>query len=201
MQQAFAWVKENGGLCSLNDYPYQSGDTETAGQCKKCKVWHGFKSAMCGALVLKRVFSVVVPLRWSAARPRLPGLRCAATLPRAWRRLSPSSRSRWPSAPARTGCTSFYPLEPGSAQRNHCCWNLVWSHLQVLQGGDLHWQVRGGAQPWHPGSRIQLQRPGQLLVSRDHPAASLDETGQALTHTSPHVWFLRVVKNSWGTNW
>ena len=44
MQQAFAWTRENGGLCTLEEYPYTSGGddgAEGAGarqQCKKCQV-------------------------------------------------------------------------------------------------------------------------------------------------------------------
>lgn len=45
MQQAFAWVKENGGLCSLEEYPYESGDSEQAGKCKTCKVRSGLAKA------------------------------------------------------------------------------------------------------------------------------------------------------------
>lgn len=45
MQQAFAWVKENGGMCSLEEYPYESGDSEKAGKCKTCKVRSGFAEA------------------------------------------------------------------------------------------------------------------------------------------------------------
>lgn len=39
MDNAFAWIKKNGGLCSEQDYPYVSGTTKTAGACKTtCKV-------------------------------------------------------------------------------------------------------------------------------------------------------------------
>ena len=34
MDNAFAWIKKNGGLCSEQDYPYVSGTTKTAGTCK-----------------------------------------------------------------------------------------------------------------------------------------------------------------------
>lgn len=34
MDNAFSWIKKNGGLCSENDYPYVSGTTKTAGTCK-----------------------------------------------------------------------------------------------------------------------------------------------------------------------
>ena len=39
MDHAFTWIEKNGGLCSEADYPYVSGETKTAGTCKKtCKV-------------------------------------------------------------------------------------------------------------------------------------------------------------------
>jgi cathepsin L len=39
MDNAFTWIKKNGGLCSEQDYPYVSGTTKTAGTCKTtCKV-------------------------------------------------------------------------------------------------------------------------------------------------------------------
>jgi KDEL-tailed cysteine endopeptidase len=39
MDHAFAWIEKNGGLCTEADYPYVSGETKTAGTCKKtCKV-------------------------------------------------------------------------------------------------------------------------------------------------------------------
>jgi len=34
MDNAFSWIKKNGGLCSESDYPYVSGTTKTAGTCK-----------------------------------------------------------------------------------------------------------------------------------------------------------------------
>jgi len=34
MDNAFTWIKKNGGLCSEQDYPYVSGTTKTAGTCK-----------------------------------------------------------------------------------------------------------------------------------------------------------------------
>jgi C1A family cysteine protease len=34
MDNAFSWIKKNGGLCSEQDYPYVSGTTKTAGTCK-----------------------------------------------------------------------------------------------------------------------------------------------------------------------
>ena len=39
MDNAFTWIKKNGGLCYEEDYPYVSGTTKTAGTCKTtCKV-------------------------------------------------------------------------------------------------------------------------------------------------------------------
>jgi len=35
MDHAFAWIEKNGGLCREADYPYVSGETKTAGTCKK----------------------------------------------------------------------------------------------------------------------------------------------------------------------
>lgn len=35
MDNAFNWIKRNGGLCTESDYPYKSGDTQTAGTCSK----------------------------------------------------------------------------------------------------------------------------------------------------------------------
>ena len=37
MDNAFAWIGKNNGLCTESDYPYVSGTTKTAGSCaKKC---------------------------------------------------------------------------------------------------------------------------------------------------------------------
>jgi C1A family cysteine protease len=37
MDNAFAWIGKNNGLCTESDYPYVSGTTQTAGSCaKKC---------------------------------------------------------------------------------------------------------------------------------------------------------------------
>jgi len=39
MDNAFTWIKKNGGLCYEQDYPYLSGTTKTSGTCKTtCKV-------------------------------------------------------------------------------------------------------------------------------------------------------------------
>jgi C1A family cysteine protease len=39
MDNAFTWIKKNGGLCSEQDYPYVSGTTKTSGTCKTaCKI-------------------------------------------------------------------------------------------------------------------------------------------------------------------
>jgi C1A family cysteine protease len=39
MDNAFAWVSKNGGLCTEGDYPYVSGTTKTGGTCTKtCSV-------------------------------------------------------------------------------------------------------------------------------------------------------------------
>lgn len=39
MDNAFTWIKKNGGLCSEQDYPYISGTTKTSGVCKTtCKI-------------------------------------------------------------------------------------------------------------------------------------------------------------------
>ena len=35
MDNAFAWIKKNGGLCTENEYPYVSGTTTTSGTCDK----------------------------------------------------------------------------------------------------------------------------------------------------------------------
>ena len=35
MDNAFNWIKHNGGLCSERDYPYESGVTQTQGSCAK----------------------------------------------------------------------------------------------------------------------------------------------------------------------
>ena len=46
MDNAFTWIEKNGGLCSEADYPYVSGETKTAGTCKKtCKVIENSKIA------------------------------------------------------------------------------------------------------------------------------------------------------------
>lgn len=46
MDHAFTWIEKNGGLCSESDYPYVSGETKTAGTCKKtCKVVENSKIA------------------------------------------------------------------------------------------------------------------------------------------------------------
>lgn len=42
MDNAFAWIGKNGGLCAETDYPYVSGTTKTQGTCvKTCKVLDG----------------------------------------------------------------------------------------------------------------------------------------------------------------
>lgn len=33
MDDAFKWIKNNNGVCSLEDYPYISGETKTASAC------------------------------------------------------------------------------------------------------------------------------------------------------------------------
>lgn len=38
MQQAFVWTRQNGGLCSLSEYPYTSGNGEADRHCQKCQV-------------------------------------------------------------------------------------------------------------------------------------------------------------------
>lgn len=38
MDNAFAWIKKNGGLCTENDYPYISGNGETESCKKECSV-------------------------------------------------------------------------------------------------------------------------------------------------------------------
>lgn len=46
MDHAFAWIEKNGGLCSESDYPYVSGETKTAGTCKKtCSIVENSKIA------------------------------------------------------------------------------------------------------------------------------------------------------------
>lgn len=38
MNDAFDWIKQNKGVCSLADYPYTSGQTKTASSCNmECK--------------------------------------------------------------------------------------------------------------------------------------------------------------------
>ena len=44
MDNAFAWIQSNGGLCRESDYPYVSGETKTGGTClKSCSVDSGSK--------------------------------------------------------------------------------------------------------------------------------------------------------------
>ena len=44
MDNAFAWIQSNGGLCTESDYPYVSGETKTGGTClKSCSVDSGSK--------------------------------------------------------------------------------------------------------------------------------------------------------------
>jgi len=39
MDNAFAWIEKNGGLCAESEYPYTSGTTKAAGTCEKtCEV-------------------------------------------------------------------------------------------------------------------------------------------------------------------
>lgn len=42
MDNAFAWIEKNGGLCTEDDYPYNSGNTRTSGTCQTtCQVVSG----------------------------------------------------------------------------------------------------------------------------------------------------------------
>ena len=42
MDNAFAWIKKNGGLCTEEEYPYVSGDTRTPGTCQdSCDIVDG----------------------------------------------------------------------------------------------------------------------------------------------------------------
>ncbi len=42
MDNAFAWIKKNGGLCTEEDYPYVSGNTRTSGTCQDgCDIVYG----------------------------------------------------------------------------------------------------------------------------------------------------------------
>lgn len=44
MDNAFSWIQKNGGLCSEDEYPYESGTTKTAGTCEKsCPLVEGSK--------------------------------------------------------------------------------------------------------------------------------------------------------------
>ena len=41
MDNAFSWIKKNGGICTEKDYPYVSGETKKAGTCHSCDAVKG----------------------------------------------------------------------------------------------------------------------------------------------------------------
>ena len=41
MDNAFSWIKKNGGICTEKDYPYVSGETKKAGTCHTCAAVEG----------------------------------------------------------------------------------------------------------------------------------------------------------------
>jgi len=45
MDNAFSWMKKNGGICTESAYPYVSGTTKTAGTCNQSKCTKDSKSA------------------------------------------------------------------------------------------------------------------------------------------------------------
>ncbi len=45
MDNAFAWAKKNGGVCTEADYPYVSGTTKKAGTCNESKCTKNAKVA------------------------------------------------------------------------------------------------------------------------------------------------------------